>query len=555
MKKHVLVLLAFILFMPSASAGKNLYEEQLDRGIRNSEPYSYVLIHAAKQNRENASSLLREAQQFSPDLPATYFEISKHTLTSSPGRFFEAVDYMLQGIAAYERNFWWSFMLMSSLVTSAALSFIAALLIIVMMRLPRDLPLFSHDIGEEKKKMLLLLVLGSAFFGPLFLLGGLLLLISCYQQKWDRLVFFLYIAFLLISPWLFKAVSTVIYASTSGPLKAVVQVNESKDNTYALSILKGSEEPVEIFSYALALKREGRYHEAIQINERLIGLNPDARVYINLANNYVALHNLDKSIDLYRKALHLAQIPSAFYNLSQVYRETLDFERGEEYFLSAQRLDSAAVSRFRSIYSRNPNRFVIDETLPIEDIFLFSTTKARGTITAGLFLIPLFMLPPIGILFAVFYIIVNKFFKIWSYRCARCGKVICTKCEKHVLWGRMCLQCYRSLIKLDELDAKERISRLLTVYEHQNKRRNTIKLISFILPGSGLIYGGNILYGFSFLWLFLFSVALLITNSFFKVGMSLFSHVWLNIAAVILLSSVYILSNVATRRRLVKGWL
>jgi len=208
-KKYILALIIFTCFIPSASWTKDLYEEQLNRGIKNTDPYSYALIKAAKENTENAQTLLRDAQKYSPDLPATYFEIARHTLSVAPGSFFEAVDSLLQGIAAYKRNFWWSFMLMSSLLTSIILSLLASLLLIIIIRLPRDLPLFSHDIAEEKSKMLLLLVLGFGVFGPVPLLGGLLLLICWYHHKWDRFVFVIYVLFLLVAPWLFKTVSTV----------------------------------------------------------------------------------------------------------------------------------------------------------------------------------------------------------------------------------------------------------------------------------------------------------------------------------------------------------
>jgi tetratricopeptide (TPR) repeat protein len=557
MKRYILPFLVTIFILPSLSSGGDLYEEQLDRGIRNSEPYSYLLINLSKTDtdKEKARSLLQDAQKYSPDLPATYFEIAKNRFTLSPHGMFEAVDYMLQGIAAYKRNFWWSFMMMSSVLTSAILSFLVSILILIIIRLPQDLPLLSHDIREEKAKIFLLLLLLGALFGPLFLLGGLLLLISFYQKKWDRLILSLYIAFVLVSPWIFKTVSMIFYASASGTLKAVVQVNESKDNTYALSLLSGSQKPVEIFSYALALKREGRYHDAIDMNTKLIGMKPDARTYINLANNYVAINNPERAIDLYKKSLERAQLPSAYYNLSQVYRETLDFDKGEEFFLSAQKLDHTAVSQYRAIYSRNPNRFVIDEDLPMGDIYEYAKTKTKGSFTGGLSYIPLFMMPLIGVFFALLYYSINKRFKTWAYRCSRCGKILCTKCEKHILWGHMCFQCYGSLIKLDELDAKERITRLLTVYDYQNRRRNMIKILSLAVPGWGLIYGGNVLYGFLFLWIFLFSIFVLIMNSFFVIEMSRFSHVWLNVSSMVLLVVIYLLSNAATRRRLAKGWL
>jgi hypothetical protein len=169
--------------------------------------------------------------------------------------------------------------------------------------------------------------------------------------------------------------------------------------------------------------------------------------------------------------------------------------------------------------------------------------------------VPPFVMPLIGIFFIAIYFIVNKRFKTWAYRCSKCGKILCTKCEKHILWGRMCRQCYRSLIKLDELDAKERIARLLAVYEYQKRRRNLIKTFSLIVPGWGLIRGGNILYGFFFLWIFFFSIFVLIMNSFFTIEMYRFSHAWLNLGSIVLIVSTYLLSNTATRRRLAKGWL
>jgi len=248
-------------------------------------------------------------------------------------------------------------------------------------------------------------------------------------------------------------------------------------------------------------------------------------------------------------------LPSALYNLSQVYREMLDFDKGEEYFLSAQRLDHDAVSRFRSIAGRNPNRFVIDEGLSVATLLDYAKRKTYHTSTVGLSPVHPIIMIVIALLMAALFYIFDQHFNTWAYRCNRCGKILCSKCEKHILWGHMCLQCYRSLVKLDELDAKERIAKLLNVYEYQKKKRDIIKLFSFIIPGSGQIYAGNILYGLLFLWLFLFFLSIPITNSIFVLGLSNFSHLWLNISSIFLMVVVYVVSNIITRRRLAKGWL
>jgi hypothetical protein len=101
---------------------------------------------------------------------------------------------------------------------------------------------------------------------------------------------------------------------------------------------------------------------------------------------------------------------------------------------------------------------------------------------------------------------------------------------KNTFSGETCVcSVTRSLVKLDELDAKERVARLLTVYEHQKKRRTAIKALSFLIPGSGQLYAGNILYGLLFLWPFLFFLSILAANTLFVTEMSGFSHLWLNV--------------------------
>jgi tetratricopeptide (TPR) repeat protein len=555
MKRFVFLLLLSILFIPALSPGGDLYEDQLNRGIRNSEPYSYLLIKESKINKAEARNILQEALRYSPDLPAVYFELAKNSFKFTPDGIFEAVDYMRKGIAAYKRNFWWSYMMIASLFMSMILSFVASVLILILIRLPQDIPLLSHDIKEDKINVLILPVLLISVFGPLYLLAGLLIIISLYQKKWNKYAAVLCILFLLISPWVFSTLSAIFHAPASGELRAVVQVNESKGNRYALSLLKNSNDPVELFSYALALKREGRYAEAMNIYNKLLAAKPDARVYNNLANYYVAVGDMEKAKELYKKSIGLEKLPSAMYNLSQVYRETFDFDKGEEYFLSAQKLDAEAVSRYRATFGRNPNRFVIDESLPFSVLWKYSGGKATKTFTMGLSALPPSLMPASGFLIALLFYILIKRFRNRAYKCSKCGKILCNKCEKHLLWGHMCLQCYRSLIKLDELDARERIARLIAVYENQKRRRDIIRAISFFIPGSGQIYAGSILYGFLFLWLFLFFLFIPIMNSLFVIEMYDFSHLWLNLSSLFLMATVYFVSNTITRRRLSRGWL
>ncbi|MDP3110781.1 MAG: hypothetical protein Q8M71_01610, partial [Thermodesulfovibrionales bacterium] len=86
---------------------QDIYEARLDSGLKNTEPYSYALIKKAQADPSNAKRLLTEAIKYSPDLPAVYFEMARISFSLSPEGIFEGLNYMIEGIRAYERNFWW----------------------------------------------------------------------------------------------------------------------------------------------------------------------------------------------------------------------------------------------------------------------------------------------------------------------------------------------------------------------------------------------------------------------------------------------------------------
>jgi tetratricopeptide (TPR) repeat protein len=550
------VIFLSILLIPSFSAGRDFYEEQLDRGVSNSESYSYFLMEQSKENPAQREEILREALRYSPELPAVYFELSKSSFSFSTGKMYKAYDYMVEGIDAYKRNFWWGFTMAGSLFLGLITSFIMSMVIVIMIRLTRDLPLLTHDIMEQKNRALLLLVvIISAFAGPLLLLGSILIILGLYLKRGDRVVVYMYLLFLFLSPWVLKTSSIVFSIPSSNILKAVIEVNESRDNRYALSVLRNSEDEVALSSYALALKREGYYDEAIGIYNRLIAKNPDPAFYNNLANCYVAKDDLEGAIKLYQKSIQIRPLVSAYYNMSQVLRRTLDMVKGEEYFLLAQKLNPDAITGFQAVFGHSPNRLVMDEVLPISALWKYSIEKATRVSPFGLSMVPPALLSVASLLVGALFYILNKRFRPRAYRCKKCGTILCNKCMRRVLWGNMCLQCYRSLIKLYELDARERVTRLQAVYDYQMRRRSILHVLSFLLPGSAHIYSGYVLKGFFILWPFLFLLLVFVISSIFVVGMPSFPHLWLNWGVLFLMVIVLLVSNIITQRRLAKGWL
>ena len=544
------LLLIFTLstFAPLSHSAEDTYESHLDRGLKNNEPYSYVLIKKANADPSKAKSLLTEALRHSPDLPPAYFEMAKISFSPSAKVIFESLDYAIKGFKAYKENFWWLMSISGLFTASLMLSFVVVLALVLAVRLFIDIPLLSHDIKETRKKILIaMLLVPLSFLGPLFFMAGSLLLLGLYFRGMNKAVVYASVLFLLVSPLCLNIINMFLSVPSS-ELRAIVAVNESRGNKYAASVLKNKDDFISLFSYGLALKREGRYEEAISAYKKLLASHPDPRAYVNLGNSYAGVNDLAAARESYKKSVELKPLASAYYNLSQLSREMLDFTKGEEYFNEAVKLNSETVSQFSSAASRNPNRFVIDETLPMSTMWEYAETGAQRLIKIS----PLNSASSaiVSIALLALFCVMDPAFKQRAYRCQRCGVILCGKCGKGKLWGEMCSLCYKSLIKLDALDSRIRVAKQLEVQELQKKKRRIISFLSFAPPGIAHIYWGRILSGTLFLWLFVFLLLLILLKPLFSTGLSLFSHGWITMPSAIIMAFLYLISAIDARRRL-----
>ncbi|MCX5717862.1 MAG: hypothetical protein NTW44_06045, partial [Nitrospirae bacterium] len=194
--------LFFIFAFSVSSFAEDTYESRLDRGLRNNEPYSYVLIKKAHADPLKAKGLLTEALKYSPDLPPAYFEMAKISFSPSANGIFESLDYAIKGFKAYKKNFWWLMSISGLFVVSLTVSLVVVLAVVTAIRLFIDTPLLSHDIKENKKKVLIALFLVPlSFFGPLFFMTGSLLLLGLYFRGMNKAVVYASVLLLLLSPF------------------------------------------------------------------------------------------------------------------------------------------------------------------------------------------------------------------------------------------------------------------------------------------------------------------------------------------------------------------
>ncbi|MCE5194980.1 MAG: tetratricopeptide repeat protein [Nitrospiraceae bacterium] len=559
MKKYLYLYASVLLLAlcnPVISFSKDVYETRLNEGLKNTEPYSYILIKNAEDNPAKAELLLKEAIQYSPNLPISYFNMAWHKLTEDKA-VFESLDYALRGFEEYSNNFWWLRSLTGLIIASVVLSFALMLLGLVFLKSFKDIRLLSHDIKEDKKKILMVLsLIIFSIFGPLFFITALLAFFGIYFEKKDKIIVYAALLFLLASPFFLKITNSFISAN-SPDLRAVVSINESRESKYALLLLKDKNAYVPQFLYGLALKKEGRYEEAIAVYKNLLSTNSEPKAYVNLGNIYFSMNDINNASEAYKKAIEIKPLASAYYNLSLVSREKLDFQKGGEYFLEATKLDSRKITQFSETAEKtgkNPNRVLIDETLSMSEIWNYANTGANNTMNINISTIGSGLTFIIALILIVLFYYLNSS-KNKSYICSRCGTVICGKCTRGKHWGQMCSVCYSSVVKPEGLDARERIAKLLDIQSIQARKYSIVRLISYAPPGFAHIFAGRILEGCIYLWIFFFFLAMLILNPFISIGLSTFTHTWINIPSLTIMAIIYMATFIGIRRRLNRGWL
>ncbi|MDA8170149.1 MAG: hypothetical protein M0Z59_10715 [Nitrospiraceae bacterium] len=562
MRRHnhftVLVFIFVMLFssyvFPSTNTPQPNLEHRFAKGLTNYEPLSFALMQRAGNDPAAEDGLLGQALKASPAFPPVYFRISGQSLKDMPSGLFTWSYYFIEGFKAYGRNWWWAISLSGLIAFALIASFYIAVAVTVLLRLPKELPLLKHDIAEDKKHLFLLfLLVPAAFFGPGFFLATVLLFLGLYFSRKNRVLVYLALAFFAAVPFTMYWLHGV-YSSSTPELRAVVAVNEGMDNSLALQALPGKKDFPGLFSYALALKREGRLPEAINAYKMALAEKEDPRARVNLANCYLLSGDQEAARGLYEQAIAARPSAEAFFDLAQLYRGRFNFSKGDELYRQAAKLDPDRVSDFINRSESLPGEnLLMDQTLGMGDFLPVMMRRGKSMLfpfgVSGGFMIALSALWII-----IFFAYIRKG-RLRAFRCTRCSRILCSRCEHELYWGRMCKDCYQSLVKLEALDPKERVSRLLRIHGYQLRRAALIKALGFAPPGIAHIYGGNILWGALLLWGFSFFAIIAAANPLFGTGLSTLNHGWLSAVSIAGAILLYIISFAGIRRRQGKGWL
>lgn len=513
----------------------SIKEQALDKGLRF--PEEAIVFFLSK---ESDIPLFSSLDSGSPLIP--FKKAEKAFNSGAKEALFTGIPYLIETFRLAAGDIFWLINLGMLFSFILIVSIIFAFFIASITRLPLELPLLIHESTEKKITLLYLILLtGGALAGLPYFTGSLLLLMAMHATTRPQKVYmFLYLCILLLLPFIMRTQEGFLKILSDPEIKALSAVNERKDNKLILT-LKDNSSKAYLFSKALALKREGRIDEAVEILKGL-STSPDYRVFNNLGNCLFLKGDLSGAEEYYQKAVELKKNPQTLYNLSQLSKERLDFEKGKNYYEEAMKLDAETISSFTRISSKAPNRFLMDIDLTTGELLRFSIHRAlrdMRPVRIHEIILPL-----------IFFVFLFIKLPAVAYRCSRCGKVICNICQRRELWGRMCPECYEVLVTPDKTDSKTRLQRLLFLQQKKSRRKKFFWALC-LFPGICQSAAGAMFQGLLILFLIGISITSLIAyKHFFILNMKQFYLIWLTVFS----GTMAIIIHLLSLRRLSRIW-
>ncbi|MBN1356385.1 tetratricopeptide repeat protein [bacterium] len=372
-----------------------------------------------------------------------------------------------------------------------------------------------------------LIVMGILLIGPL--IGGMGVLWTLfiwivasylYMRRKEKLYFAcLWLAILAILPLNIARVS-VVKAFDDGFLQTIHYVRSGGYSARAIDsirhyLVKYPEKNKLHFMMGLLYKHGDRYFDSLKEYLEYARLVPsDASGHINLGNIYFVLNNLGEAISEYRRAENTDPGNAAvYYNLSKAYFHQFKFAQATEMLKRASNLDPQLVAYYTEIHSTNPNRLLIDASIPDAWFWeevppLLSSALAdqdRFWIKLG----PNLNFAGTALTLAIMTLILliiqmtHHRFMVSRY-CVMCGQPTSVRMRKDAHDG-ICSLCDLAVMKKGQIESEKRESRLKGINRRTRRKSFTAVTLSILYPGAGELYLGKLNRGccFTVLWSFL----------------------------------------------------
>ena len=515
-----------------------LYQIQLDKGVRNLSTLSLFLVREARKARESgqldrAIDLATYAHRFSPELPQPYFELAKVRWKKKPFQLDEIFPEILKGYRAKFSYFPSSLFVFYNGVYILSNAILMAFIIFGIILLWKYFPIYLYDIRRNLTlevpnlfiNGLKIFILFIPFFLRFDILWAILywnILLWGFVPSRERQIVLVFLLVLVFLPFVLRTSS----ASLNSPASEIVlELHESNyENWDKMTeeklkswLLNHPDDVQVLFTLGLIEKRQGRYTQAEDFYRRVIDYSPElSEAYSNLGNVYLAQKQIRMAVESYQRAVELNPNKGGYhFNLYRAYsQETFFSSKSEEAFQLARSIDPKLVRYYSSIDSPNNNRLVIDEILTHQQLWnrlLDVYTGGKGLLfqffrvwferipSAIPFLSPIF--------FIAFLVGMSRYTRAKRFltRCPICGNAT------HRLYlgpsttsGKefICFNCYRLYAQKEKVHPKLKEKKSLQVHAFQKQDHFMGTFPSYLFIGFSQLWRGHAFKGLLLLSIF-----------------------------------------------------
>ncbi len=517
---------------------EKLYQDKLDHGIKNSSILSAFLLRSSKKylkqgEIQKAVEYGEYAQKLAPSYPPVYTHLGKVYWTQNRLRIFAVLEGWINSLRAAINNYSFSIFIITNFLLFSLISFLLTSAVFSIISVYKYFKLLVHDVSHllpldlpEKLVILWVIFIFSLLFffklSIFFIFFFWLMLLFVYHSKREQLTIIIFAFFLLLSPLIIQLISKSVITSNSGVFYQLYQVNQETwdsetEQKLAEWITHNPNDVDALFSLGLLKKRNEKYDEAKKYCENILEIEPSHHnAFCNLGNVLLAKLKVDSAIDNYNSCLKIH--PSSIkgnYNLSRAYLLKYMFEESNEYFNKAKALGSEQVDYYSKIYSKNMNRMVIDETIPLS-VFWEKTLKPSGekkqycsSLWDRFFNgIPYDYWYSIFFIFLVFVglLFINHHEFGLSISCEYCGCAVCRRCRNLTYQDNLCKNCAMIFKSKEDysISTREKEKKVTKIEEFQKRNIYIGKILSMLLPGAGHLWINQPFKGSAMLFLLFF---------------------------------------------------
>ena len=511
---------------------EEIVQRKLDKGISNLWEYALLVMREGMTgvDKEGAVTLGEFAQRMAPDLPPVYFYEGQKLLSKDSWKLSAAIDQVVKGIEAYARNMPLATIKSINFLYIVCLGIFLAILVFCLMVFFKRMPIYFHAVREELTGDVREMIWGVGRIFLLFLPFLLQLNILWCALVWC-LVLWRYLTrgergvviFSLLLVVYLLPLDGAFFQFMEGPRAQVVfdmyEATYGSRKPQAMERLRlwAEDHPDDqdaLFTLALTAKREGNYIDAKNYYQRVVKLNPsDAHVISNLGNLYVALGEPEQASALYHQAIKMTPDNGVYYfNLSKALsqKSMLVLEDADENFMKARELSPKIIATHMEIDSPNPNRMVIDYSIPLEHLRERLVAEFWRETGPSYFVLDVwlkdlssrlpFVLPFFFIVALIVLSVVSKGRGV-RWRCSLCGIISNQPFGRKEKRKNICVRCFR-ILKGKEIDQELKENKLKETKGFQIRMGIYDKIFPLLIPGVGHIWKGYNLRGFCYLWIF-----------------------------------------------------